>query len=106
MKKYYNKLVRDRIPEIIRQQGRSCEIEIIPEEEFLQALSQKLVEEANEIAGASSNELIVELADLLEVVDQLLEFSEIDRESVLEQQRRRQVERGGFSKRIRLLWAK
>ena len=52
MRKEYNKLVRDRIPEIIRRDGRNCEIATISEDEYLQALREKLVEEAQEAAEA------------------------------------------------------
>lgn len=63
------------------------------------------MEEAHEASKAGNKELLVELADVLEVVDNLLEYSGIGRDIVLEEQKRRRAERGGFSKRIRLLWA-
>ena len=51
MKKEYHKLVRDRIPEIIRKSGNECEFVILSEAEYRQALRQKLIEEAGEAAG-------------------------------------------------------
>ncbi|MCY7394234.1 MAG: nucleoside triphosphate pyrophosphohydrolase [Leptolyngbyaceae cyanobacterium CAN_BIN12] len=101
----HNKLIRDRIPDIIQAAGRECAIETMEAEEFHQALRAKLVEEAQEAAAADSTELIAELADLCEVMDTLMAVYGIDREAVLAEQKRKQIERGGFSRRIQLLWS-
>lgn len=104
MRKKYNKLVRDFIPEIIRQSGNQCEVAVMSEAELTQALREKLLEEAQEAAGASPQDLVSELADLQEVIDALLAVYGISREEVLTEQRRKRTERGGFQQRIRLLW--
>ena len=104
MRQEYNKLVRDRIPEIIRQSGNQCEVVTMSEVEFSQALREKLLEEAGEVAVASPENLVSELADLQEVIDSLLAVYAIDRETVLTEQKRKRVERGGFDQRLRLLW--
>lgn len=102
----YNKLVRDKIPEIIHQAGRECEVRILSNAEYLEALRQKLIEEAQEAALASSDDLVKELADLYEVIDAVLTAFGIERETVLAAQKQRQQERGGFERKIKLLWAK
>ena len=61
----YNKLVRDKIPAIIEELGRSCEIEILSDEEYLQMLDKKLDEE---LAEYHKEQNVEELADLLEVL--------------------------------------
>ena len=61
----YHKLVRDRIPEIIEADGKTCTWEILSEETYLQLLDEKLNEELAEYQESKSLE---ELADLLEVV--------------------------------------
>ena len=104
MRKEYDKLVRDRIPEIIRQDGRQCGVEVMPEDEYVQALKDKLVEEAKEAAAAGSDDLVKELADLYEVVDALMAACGIDRQVVLAKQEGRRQSRGGFDQRFRLLW--
>ena len=82
---HHNKLVRDRIPEIIEGSGKTCVTRILPQEEYLAALDAKLTEE---------------LADLLEVMMAVAEarghsFAEV--ESI----RRAKAEtRGGFRERI------
>ncbi len=101
----YNKLVRDRIPEIIRASGRRCETVAMDDAAYRRALLQKLVEEAGEVARADSDQLVSELADLCEVLDALLDAHGIDRDTVLAEQQRRRVERGGFARRLCLLWA-
>ena len=61
----YNKLVRDRIPEIIEASGKSCVTEILSDEAYLRLLDAKLDEE---LAEYHSDQTIEELADLLEVI--------------------------------------
>jgi predicted house-cleaning noncanonical NTP pyrophosphatase (MazG superfamily) len=104
MRKEYRKLVRDRIPEIIEKDGRGCEVAILSEDEYRQALRAKLIEEAKEAAAAESGKLAVELADLYEIVDAVMAAYGIERTLVLAEQKKRRIERGGFEKRIQLLW--
>lgn len=104
MRKQYNKLVRDRIPEIIERDGRGYETVIMSEEQYREALRAKLVEEAEEAASADSQELVMELADIFEIIDAVMSAYGIEREAVLAEQEQRRVERGGFAKRIQLLW--
>ena len=61
----YNKLVRDRIPEIIEDSGKTCEVEVLTDKTYLEMLDKKLTEELNEYYESHNAE---ELADLLEVV--------------------------------------
>lgn len=104
MRQEHNKLVRDSIPEIIRQSGKQCEVALMSEAEFSQALREKLLEEAQEAVVASPENLVSELADLQEVIDALLVVYGIERESLIKEQTRKRTERGGFEQRLRLLW--
>ena len=104
MRQEYNKLVRDRIPEIVREKGCDCEIAILTEEAYRRALMEKLIEEAREAAEAAPDDLVTELADLLEVFDAILTSHRIGREMVSAEQEKRRKERGGFDERIKLLW--
>ena len=105
MRKVYNKLVRDRIPEIIRQHGDMCQIETMTETEFQVALRQKVVEEAEEVMQAmTKRELLKELADLYEVVEMLLQSNNITIDMVRIEQEQRHKERGGFTHHTKLLW--
>jgi predicted house-cleaning noncanonical NTP pyrophosphatase (MazG superfamily) len=98
----YNKLVRDKIPAIIRATGRDCVVETLAEEDYRQALRTKLVEEAREAATTTGDDLIAELADVLEVVDALCAAHGLDPAAVRAEQDRKRAERGGFAARLRL----
>ncbi|MBN2385557.1 MAG: nucleoside triphosphate pyrophosphohydrolase [Anaerolineales bacterium] len=100
----YNKLIRDRIPEIIEKDGKRYAVETMPPGEYEKALLDKLVEEAQEAQQADELHLKTELADILEVVDALLIQKGISRQAVRGLQRQRRSERGGFEKRLKLLW--
>ena len=63
--KVYNKLVRDKIPEIIEQDGKKCSVRVMDDEEYLKALDAKLDEE---LAEYHKDQNVEELADLLEVL--------------------------------------
>ena len=65
MTRKYNKLVRDRIPEIIEASGSICVTEILSDEDYLQMLDAKLDEE---LAEYHADQNIEELADLMEVI--------------------------------------
>ena len=65
MTRKYNKLVRDRIPEIIESSGRTCVTEILSDEDYLRMLDVKLDEE---LAEYHDDQNIEELADLMEVI--------------------------------------
>ena len=99
MKRVYNKLVRDRIPEIIEAQGNSCVTEVLSNEAYLRMLDAKLDEE---LAEYHQDQNLEELADLLEVIFAAAEARGYTREQ-LEQIRAKKVEeRGGFAQKLLL----
>ena len=104
MRKEYNKLVRDRIPEILTEVGLYFETIALSEADYPQALRKKIIEEAKEVAEANPEQLLTELADLYEVMDALIETYGISPEDVRKKQNHRRSERGGFNERIQLLW--
>ncbi|MEG4112813.1 MULTISPECIES: nucleoside triphosphate pyrophosphohydrolase [unclassified Microcoleus] len=103
MEKEYHKLVRDRIPEIIRKSGNECEVVILSDAEYRQALLQKLIEEAGEAAAADEEDLVAELADLYEVIDAVMASFGISGDRLLDEQMKRREARGGFAQKIMLL---
>jgi predicted house-cleaning noncanonical NTP pyrophosphatase (MazG superfamily) len=103
----WNKLVRDRIPEIIRADGKEPTTRVLSDEEFDRELRAKLVEEATEaLAATCSDELAVELADVLEVVQALAEMAGIPFGEIERLRRERADTRGGFSSRLYLFEAR
>lgn len=61
----YNKLVRDKIPEIIEADGKECSIAVLSDEEYLKMIDKKLDEE---LAEYHKEQNLEELADLMEVI--------------------------------------
>ena len=100
----YPKLVRDRIPAIIAESGRSCRTTVLTEPAFRAALLAKLVEEAQEVQAAVPEELLTELADVLEVFDSVLATHQLTMDQVRQLQQGRRQARGGFESRLQLDW--
>ena len=96
----YNKLVRDKIPEIVRQQGEIPYTRILDSEEYAELLEDKLDEEAAEFHRDHTPE---ELADILEVVFALAENMGISQGQLMDIWQEKHEARGGFSDRIFLI---
>ena len=96
----YNKLVRDKSPEIIRQQGENPICRTLDQEEYLRCLEQKLDEEVEEYHRDRNAE---ELADILEVVFALADSIGCGCEELMEIYHRKHNARGGFRDRIFLV---
>lgn len=106
MKKYFhNKLIRDRIPEHIEANGGRYETRVLSEAEFDPALRQKLVEEAVELQSADEDELINEMADVLELLKSIAVAHGIKFNIVERKQASKRKKRGGFKKRLFLIWS-
>lgn len=95
----YNKLIRDKIPEIIEASGKICETEILSDEEYLQMLDKKLDEE---LAEYHQEQSIEELADLLEVLYATAKARGYSIEELDHVRVEKQKARGGFDKKILL----
>ena len=95
----YHKLVRDRIPEIIEKDGKTCECSVLLQEDYLVMLDQKLDEELAEYQESKSME---ELADLLEVMSAVATARGSSMEEVEKIRVSKKEKRGGFEKRILL----
>ncbi len=93
----YDKLVRDKIPEIIKQKGGVPITHIAGNEEYWQKLKEKLKEEVNEFLEGSNEE---ELADILEVIDAICDFKKIKREELEIIRKEKAKKRGGFRDKI------
>ena len=100
MIKVYNKLVRDKIPEIIEASGKKAEIRIAGDMEYKDLLGKKLLEEVNEFLESKDPE---ELADIIEVVRALGKTHEMNLEELIRFAEEKKAKRGGFGKRIVLI---
>ena len=97
--KTYYKLVRDRIPEIIEADGKTCVCETLSDEDDLTLLDQKLNEELTEYQESKSLE---ELADLLEVMQAAVKARGWTLEDLERVRADKAAKRGGFEKKILL----
>jgi predicted house-cleaning noncanonical NTP pyrophosphatase (MazG superfamily) len=95
--KTYNKLVRDKIPEIIIADGRECDTAIVVGDEKYKLLEAKLQEEVNEFLEDKNLE---ELADVMEVLFGLADSLGYSEEELLKVRDKKREERGGFKEGI------
>ncbi len=96
----HNKLVRDRIPELIERAGRQPVTRVLEAGEYRQALLRKLQEEAAEFERSGEVE---ELADILEVVHALAVAQGTSPDELERLRQRKRLERGGFEQRLLLI---
>lgn len=95
----YDKLVRDRIPEIIKNKGKNPIFGYLNKEEYIRKLNEKLHEEHSEY---DDDESVEELADLVEVIYAILEYKNVSIEEFEQLRRKKVEERGAFKDRILL----
>jgi len=100
--KTYNKLIRDRIPEIIEKDGAKAKIRILNDKEYHEELLKKIVEEAKEVLETKGKreKLTKELGDVLEILDYLIKVFNLDREEIEKVRQERKESRGGFDKKL------
>lgn len=99
----YNKLIRDNIPEIIRDSGKECDVSLLSDEEYILKLKEKIVEEAHEVVNAGEDEIIGELADVLEIIEAIEKYYEIEHSTVLDKKTKKAIKNGKFDKKLLLL---
>ena len=101
MEKIYNKLVRDNIPEIIKKDGNVPIIRYLDDNDFLLELKNKLSEEYQEVLNANnSNELLEELADMLEVITYIAKVHNKTLDDIINIAKIKKDKKGGFDKKI------
>lgn len=106
MKKvFHQKLIRDKIPQVIEASGGKYEVRVMEKEEFEKELKKKLVEEAKELMETAREDLPNEMADVLELLKSIAEFYGIVFKLIEEEQVSKRKKRGGFKKRLFLIWS-
>lgn len=97
--KQYNKLVRDKIPEIMRNNGVIPVIRKLQNHEYIKELNKKLQEELKEYLD---DESIEELADLEEVILAILDYKKVPYEQFEQIRKDKVLKRGAFKEKIYL----
>lgn len=93
----YNKLVRDKIPEIIEADGKTCKTRILDDEEYLAALEEKLNEE---VAEYQKDKNLEEMADVLEVLQAICVAKGYSLEELEAMRAKKAEKRGGFTDKV------
>lgn len=102
MKHIHNKLVRDRIPEIIENDHKTCATRILNDDEYLACLKSKLLEECYEVMNAEGEDIKKEIADVLEVLEALENTLHIDQQEIISIKGKKAHNNGAFNKKIYL----
>jgi len=103
LKKVYHKLIRDRIPEIIAENGQSCVTEVLDDGTYRVMLDEKLAEECGEYrAAGTASEALEELADVLEVVYAIAAARGCTEEQLNGIRQAKAEKRGRFAERLLL----
>ena len=100
MERIYNKLVRDKIPNIIEEKGETPVIKTLDAIEYKKELEKKLYEEYKEVIEATGEEYIEELADMLEVIRTLAKLENKSLDDVILIADKKKEKRGAFDKKI------
>jgi predicted house-cleaning noncanonical NTP pyrophosphatase (MazG superfamily) len=95
----YNKLVRDKIPEIIKNNGENPIIEILNDNKYKEMLDKKLLEEVNEYL---KDDNVEELADITEVILALIKFKNVEINEFKSIVKSKRDKKGGFENKILL----
>lgn len=99
----YNKLIRDKIPEIIKVDGNEYEIRTLNNEEYLSELNKKLGEELKEYYESGEVE---ELADITEIIYAIAKYKGVDQQEFDSIRRKKAEKKGGFDKKLYLISVK
>lgn len=96
----YHKAIRDKIPEIIKKDGYSCNVKTLSDEEFLVEIEKKLSEEVAEYQNDKNPE---ELADIIEVIYRIAEMRGFSKKELEKIRIKKIEERGSFEKNLFLV---
>jgi predicted house-cleaning noncanonical NTP pyrophosphatase (MazG superfamily) len=100
----YNKLVRDKIPQIIESKGKKFSAKVLNDEGYIKYLKEKAYEELDEYCAAKTDdEAMEELADLLEVIRALVKQHGSSIEEVESVRIDKAEKRGGFQEKLFLI---
>lgn len=95
--KVHNKLVRDNVVDIIKNDGKNVCYKILNDKEYINCLNLKLLEEVNEYLEDNDTN---ELADILEVIYSILDYNNISIEKINEIRENKNIKNGSFKKKI------
>ena len=95
--KVYNKLVRDKIPDIILKDHCLPTTRTLDDKEYIKELNKKLMEEVNEYL---EEENVEEMVDILEVIRAILDYKKVSYEDIEEKRAKKAKKRGAFKDKV------
>lgn len=98
-----SKLIRDKIPDIIKASQKKCEIKILSHPEYKEALKSKLIEEAQEVFNAKEENLSEEIADVYEVIESLIKAYNLDVQQIKKIKEDKANSKGKFEQKLKLI---
>ncbi len=98
----YNKLVRDNIVDIILENGETPIFKKLDDKEYLLELKKKLQEEALEVFNANNDEILEELADILEIITNIALENNYSLDDIVNKSKEKNKQKGSFVKKIYL----
>jgi predicted house-cleaning noncanonical NTP pyrophosphatase (MazG superfamily) len=101
--KDFNKLVRDGVVGILKNEGAVVESRVLEGGEYAVELGRKLVEEAQEVAESTREHIVEEIGDVMTVINALMRHYGITDDELALQQKSKDEERGRFEERIFLI---
>ncbi len=103
---YYNKLCRDKVPEIIRGKGFECDVREVDHDEYKREIIRKVFEEASGVSNHSGRSgLLKELADLMITIDAVKKEYSITDEELNTAVETSIEDKGGYEERLYLSWS-
>lgn len=103
---YYNKLCRDKIPDIIASKGFECEVREVDHDEYKREIIRKVFEEASGVSNHSGREsLIKELSDLIITIDAVKKEYKIAEAELAAAVEKNIEEKGGYEDMLYLAWS-
>ncbi|EEM49221.1 nucleoside triphosphate pyrophosphohydrolase [Bacillus cereus] len=100
----YNKLIRNKIPQIIKSNGKTPTTRILPQDEYIKEICKKTEEELIEYLEADTKEhKLEELSDLLELINTPTKHKCTTLEEINKIRKKKAKERGDFSDRVFLI---
>ncbi|WP_373481113.1 hypothetical protein [Geminocystis sp.] len=102
----YQKLIRNKIPEIINSDSQKCQVKKLSNGEYKEALKQKLIEEAQEVLTANKDNLEEEIADVYEVIEAIIKANKLDKKAIAKVQKEKRKLKGKFDQKCFLISVK
>ena len=96
-----NNFIRDNIPEIIEKSGKECDVKVL-DEEYIHKLKEKIIEEAHEVYEADKKYIVGELADVLEIIEAIEKYYNIEHGAVEKKKQDKAIKNGRFDKKLLL----